>query len=64
MQKHEELMSSKKLYDRKLAEILSEKERWRMSDRNTEQSKLIELLEGQLKQQAQDYDDIILNLKR
>lgn len=51
------------LSERKLAEMVAERERWRMSDRNTEQSKLIELLEAKLRQQAQDYDDIILNLK-
>lgn len=41
MVKTEELASTKQMFERKLAEIQAEKERWRMADRNTEHSKLI-----------------------
>lgn len=53
----------KQNYERRLAEIMAERERWRMSERYTEQSKLIEHLENELRQQAQNYDDIIRNIK-
>lgn len=61
--KSEELASSKQMFERKLAEMMAERERWRMAERGTEQSKLIELLEGQLRQQAEDYESIIRNIK-
>ena len=48
----------------KINELTSERERWKLSERNGEQSKIIDMLEQQLKKQEQDYEHIIRGLKK
>lgn len=61
--KDEELASLSLVCSQRANELNDERERWKRADRSSDQSKLISALEGKLKQQASDYDEIIGSLK-